>query len=173
MKAVDYWQRAGERANDRSANAEAESHLNKALELIRTLPAGVERQQREVSALTVLGRVLTAKSGYGNPEVEQVYSRARHLCDVMPGDANVFPVLLGLAIYSAVRSELDVGLELSDRLLDLAHKNDRTWLVEAHYARGITHAWRGDFEEAHQHLELASRTYRPERCRPISGRCRR
>jgi hypothetical protein len=48
----------------------------------------------------VLGRVLTAKSGYGNPEVEQVYSRARRLCEAVPEDANIFPVLLGSAIYS-------------------------------------------------------------------------
>jgi predicted ATPase len=74
--AIGYWQRAGERANDRSANDEAASHLRTALDLITRLPAGPDRQQREIAALTVLGRVLTAKSGYGNPEVEQVYSRA-------------------------------------------------------------------------------------------------
>jgi predicted ATPase len=162
--AIPHWQRAGERANDRSANAEAESHLGKALGLIRTLPAGLERQRREISALIVLGRVLTAKSGYGNPKVEQVYAEARQLCDAMPGDVNVFPVLLGLAIYSAVRAEFDLGLELSDRLLELARqRHEPTWLVEAHYARGITDAWRGDFQDARHHLELARNAYRPER----------
>jgi predicted ATPase/class 3 adenylate cyclase len=162
--AVPHWQRAGERANDRSANTEAQSHLSKALDLIRTLPAGLERQRREISALTVLGRVLTAKSGYGNPEVERVYAEARHLCDAMPEDVNVFPVLLGLAIYSAVRAEFEAGLELSDRLLELARQsNEPTWMVEAHYARGITDAWRGDFKDAHRHLELACNIYRPER----------
>jgi predicted ATPase len=88
--AVPHWQRAGERANDRSANAEAQSHLNNALDLIRTLPAGLERQRREISALTVLGRVLTAKSGYGNPEVERVYAQARRYagrCQRLSGPA--------------------------------------------------------------------------------------
>ena len=164
--AIPHWQRAGERANHRSANTEAQSHLSNALDLIRTLPAGLERQQREISVLTVLGRVLTAKSGYGNPEVERVYAQARELCDAMPEDANVFPVLLGLAIYSAVRAEFDTGLELSDRLLELARQsNEPTWMVEAHYARGITDAWRGDFTDARRHLELAWSIYRPERHR--------
>jgi class 3 adenylate cyclase/tetratricopeptide (TPR) repeat protein len=164
--AIGYWQRAGERANDRSANDEAASHLRTALDLITRLPAGPDRQQREIAALTVLGRVLTAKSGYGNPEVEQVYSRARRLCEAVPEDANIFPVLLGSAIYSAVRAELVAGLELSERLLELARqKNDPLWMVEAHYARGIMHSWRGDFKEAREHLELAARDYRPERHR--------
>ncbi|TIW72843.1 MAG: hypothetical protein E5V42_01825, partial [Mesorhizobium sp.] len=63
LQAIGYWQRAGESANDRSANDEAQSHLQKALNLIETLPAGPERQRRELAALTVLGRVLAARSG--------------------------------------------------------------------------------------------------------------
>jgi tetratricopeptide (TPR) repeat protein len=65
-----------------------------------------------------------------------------------------------------VRAELVAGLELSERLLELARqKNDPLWIVEAHYARGIMHSWRGDFKEAREHLELAARDYRPERHR--------
>lgn len=166
LQAIGYWQRAGESANHRSANDEAQNHLQKALNLIETLPAGPERQRRELAALTVLGRVLAAKSGYANPEVEQVYSRARRLCELMPEDADLFPVLLGLAIYSATRAELTSAHELSGRLLDLARQsNDPVWVVEAHYARGVGFSWRGAFREARKHLELASESYRPQRHR--------
>ncbi|RUW71071.1 MULTISPECIES: AAA family ATPase [unclassified Mesorhizobium] len=166
LQAIGYWQRAGESANHRSANDEAQSHLQKALNLIETLSAGPERQRRELAALTVLGRVLAAKSGYANPEVEQVYSRARRLCELMPEDADLFPVLLGLAIYSATRAELTSAHELSGRLLDLARQsNDPVWVVEAHYARGVGFSWRGAFREARKHLELASESYRPQRHR--------
>ena len=68
----------------------------------------------------MLGRVLTAKNGYANAKVERVYSRVRRLCEVMPEDADVFPVLLGLAIYSATGAKLTSAHELSGRLLDLA-----------------------------------------------------
>ena len=166
FEAISYWQRAGERANDRSANNEAQSHLQKALDIIETLPANVERQRREIAVLKVLGRVLTAKNGYANAEVERVYSRARHLCEEMPEEADVFSVLLGLAIHSATRTELTSAHELSGRLLDLARqRNDPVWVVEAHYARGITFSWRGDFREAREQLELAFEGYRPQQHR--------
>src|SRR6202008_2909939 len=37
-QAIPYWQRAGQRANERSAHAEAISHLTKGLEVLKTLP---------------------------------------------------------------------------------------------------------------------------------------
>ena len=36
--AVGYWQRAGQRANERSANVEAISHLTKGLDVLQALP---------------------------------------------------------------------------------------------------------------------------------------
>ena len=166
FQAINYWQRAGEIANERSANNEAQSHLQKALDIIETLPTNPERQRREIAVLKVLGRVLTAKNGYANAEVERVYSRARHLCEAMPEEADVFPVLLGLAIYSATSAKLTTAHELGGRLLDLARQtNDPVWMVEAHYARGITFSWRGDFREAREHLEVAFEAYRPEQHR--------
>jgi predicted ATPase len=44
-QAIAYWQRAGERAVQRSANAEAVGHLSAALELLKTLPDTPERSQ--------------------------------------------------------------------------------------------------------------------------------
>jgi predicted ATPase len=73
-KAIIYWQRAGERANDRSANPEARSHLTKGLDLLRTLPESPARLQSELALQTTLGRVLTAANGYGDAEVVQVYT---------------------------------------------------------------------------------------------------
>jgi predicted ATPase len=160
VQAIMSWQRAGERANDRSANAEAENHLQRALRLIESLPAGPEHHRLELQALTTLGRVLTAKSGYGSSEVEKVYSRAHRLCETVDPEATAFPVLLGLTIYSAVRADLVNGVSLSKRLLSLAEgSNNPALLVEAHYAAGITHDWRGEFREARQHLTLASQNY--------------
>ena len=42
-QAIPYWQRAGQRATQRSANVEAISHLTKGLELLKTLPDTPER----------------------------------------------------------------------------------------------------------------------------------
>jgi len=165
-QAIVFWQRAGERASDRSANTEAESHLKRALTLIDRLPAGSEHQQLELRALTVLGRVLIARSGYGSLEVERVYSRANRLCGSIAHEGATFPVLMGLAIYSAVRAELTAGLSLSQRLLNLADKIDDPALkVEAHYAAGIMHHWTGEFIRARHHLTSAVKMYRSEQHR--------
>ncbi len=42
-QAISYWQKAGQKANQRSAYAEAISHLTKGLELLKTLPDTPER----------------------------------------------------------------------------------------------------------------------------------
>src|SRR5262244_1322565 len=44
-----YWQRAGENAIQRSAHAEAISHLRHGLALLQTLPETPDRVQREVN----------------------------------------------------------------------------------------------------------------------------
>ena len=49
VQAIPYWQRAGQRAIERSANVEAISHLSKGLELLATLPDTPERTQHELT----------------------------------------------------------------------------------------------------------------------------
>ena len=48
-QAIPYWQRAGQRAIQRSANVEAIGHLTKGLELLKTLPDTPERTQQELA----------------------------------------------------------------------------------------------------------------------------
>jgi len=76
-QAVGYWQRAGQRAFERSANHEAVSHLSKGLEVLKTLPDTPERTQQELSLQTALGLPLLATKGMAALEVEHTYARAR------------------------------------------------------------------------------------------------
>ena len=48
-QAIPYWQHAGQRALERSANLEAIAHLTKGLELLKTLPDTPERAQQELA----------------------------------------------------------------------------------------------------------------------------
>jgi predicted ATPase len=75
-QAIPYWQRAGQRAIERSANVEAISHFTKGLELLATLPDTPERTQQELTLQTALGGSLMTIKGFSAPEVERVYTRA-------------------------------------------------------------------------------------------------
>ncbi|MGI9487747.1 MAG: AAA family ATPase [Geminicoccaceae bacterium] len=161
-KAIAFWYRAAERANIRSANAEAEGHIRKALAALDEL-AVVDRDRERVKLFTLLGRVLTAKNGYGHAEVAKVYEEARDLGEANEDPSLHFPALLGLSIYSAVRTELVSGIAMCERMIDLAKtKDDEVWTVEAHYAAGVTYSWRGAFKQARHHLEFAFEHYNTE-----------
>jgi len=154
-KAIAFWYRAAERANIRSANAEAEGHINKALAALEDL-ATASRDRERGRLLTLLGRVLTAKNGYGHTDVAKFYKEAWELGEAGEDPGSLFPALLGLSIYSAVRTELVSGIAMCEQLIDLANvRSDEVWTVEAHYAAGVTYSWRGAFNQARHHLEFA------------------
>ena len=57
-QAIPYWQRAGQRAIERSANLEAISHLTTGMELLTTLPETPERTQQALTLQIALGAAL-------------------------------------------------------------------------------------------------------------------
>src|SRR6185503_4339568 len=79
-QAIPYWQQAGQKAAQRSANAEAIAHLTKGLELLKTLPDTPERTQQELALQLTLGVPLVVTKGWAAPEVEKVLTRTRELC---------------------------------------------------------------------------------------------
>ena len=80
-----YWQRAGQRALERSAYVEGISHLSMGLQLLKALPETTARLEQERTMQLALGRALLATKGYAAPEVGTAYT----------------PVLFGLKISVA------------------------------------------------------------------------
>ena len=66
-QAIPYWQRAGQRAIERSANLEAISHLTKGLEVLTTLPDTPERAQQELDAADHPGPGVDGHQGLCGP----------------------------------------------------------------------------------------------------------
>src|SRR5262249_2405946 len=64
-QAIPYWQKAGERAVDRSAYVEAINHLSTGLELLKTLPETVEHLHQELNLQTPLGLAFMATKSTG------------------------------------------------------------------------------------------------------------
>ena len=68
-QALPYWQRAGERAIQRSAHAEAIAYLRQGLDLLRLLPDTPEHSQQELILQSTLGPALISTRGYAAPHV--------------------------------------------------------------------------------------------------------
>jgi predicted ATPase len=124
-QAIPYWQRAGQRAIQRSANVEATNHLTKGLEVLKALPYTLELTREELELQTALGLSLIAIKGYGAPEVEEAYIRARQLCQQVGENPPLFPVLRGLWNCYLVRAELQTARDLGKELLSLAKRHSR------------------------------------------------
>ncbi|HEY2511370.1 MAG TPA: AAA family ATPase [Polyangiaceae bacterium] len=161
MQAVEFLMRAGQKALERSANVEAIAHLTRALDLVAALPETPERASVEAAVRTILGVPLMMTKGYGAPEVEQAFARARELKKT-GGARELLPVLWGLWIFYHVRAKYRTALELTDQLLDIADRgHDSDARLCAHLARGCTSVLLGEFEGAKDHLERAIALYDP------------
>jgi predicted ATPase len=153
-QAIPYWQQAGQRAIERSANLEAIGHLTKGLEVLTTLPDTPDRTRQELDVQTALGLALRVIKGWSAPEAEQAYIRARELCQQAGDTSQLFPVLFGLWTSSVVRPELQTARALGEQLLRLGqHASDPTLLTQAHLVLGFTLLFMGEFAPARAHLE--------------------
>jgi predicted ATPase/class 3 adenylate cyclase len=166
VPALPYWQRAGERALQRSANLEAISHLTKGLEVLRTLAETPERAQQELVMQITLGPALIAAKGYAAPDVADAYTRARELCRQVGETPQLFPALWGLWVFAFSRAELLTARELGEQLFRLAQRlRAPALLMEAHQALGQTLFFLGELTAAQAHAEQGVSLYDPRQHR--------
>jgi class 3 adenylate cyclase/predicted ATPase len=133
--AVNYWQKAGQRASEHSANLEAIAHLTKGLDLVKSLPETPERDRQELDLLITLGPALMSTKGNAALEVEQAYLRARELCQQMEEPSQLFAATWGLWFFYEQSAQFETAQRLADELLALAERqSDPALLLQAHHA---------------------------------------
>jgi Putative restriction endonuclease len=139
-QAIAYWQRAGQRALERSANVEAIAHLMKGFALLKTLPDTPERAGQELSSNALWAcRCWRAIKGFAAPDVEQTYARARALCQQVGDTQQILPVLFGRWGFYEVRGDLQTARELAEELLTLVQRqHDAALLLQGHRASHST-----------------------------------
>jgi TOMM system kinase/cyclase fusion protein len=165
-QALPYWQQAGQRAIEHSANLEAIGHLTTGLDVLKPLPDTPERTQHELTLHVALGVALRATKGLGAPEVGQIYARARELCQQVEETPQLFPVLRGLWEFYELQGELQTARELGEQLLTLAQRvQEEELLLVAHNVLGDTLVWLGEFAVARAHLEQGIALYNPQQYR--------
>jgi DNA-binding winged helix-turn-helix (wHTH) protein/predicted ATPase len=159
-----YLQQAAENARRSGAFTEAQMHFQRALALLESQIPSRERTEREVMLRIGLGGALMATRGWGAPEAEETYSRARALCHELGDTPRLFPALWGLWLFYWGRGPMSTAHELAHDLLGLAHRHgDDALLLQAHHAAWATAFSRGDLEATCFHAEEGIRLYRPDR----------
>ncbi|MBI3798654.1 MAG: AAA family ATPase [Deltaproteobacteria bacterium] len=170
QKAIEYLQKAGQQAAQRSANAEAIAHLTTALQVLKTLPDTSERAQKELTLQVTLGPSVIATKGWAAPEAKMVYSRAQELCQQAGDTSQLFAILWGLWLFHIAQADFEPTRELGEQLLALAQsKNDSGLLVEAHYVQAAIHFWfSGEMVATREHAEQGISLYDPQQHRSLA-----
>jgi hypothetical protein len=159
-QAVPFWQQAGQRALERSANAEAVNHLNRGLEILMNQPDTLERRRRELALQLALGGPLIATKGYTATEVARSTTRVRELVDQVGDQEQRFPVLYRQWVYHQVRAEYRTAQTLGEEYLRHAEREgDPALVLQGHRIIGLTQFSLGEFPTACVHLEQTLALY--------------
>src|SRR5277367_1302725 len=163
-EAIAYYQRAGEQAQARSAHGEAIAQFRKAIVLLATQPEGARRDTHEVALQLLLGGSLIADRGFGHPEVETPYARARTLCEAR-GDAGRLGIAqLGLAYFHYNHGDVERGRALAAEVLASAEaQGSEELLAIAHQNIAEPEYYQGKFASSLTHCECAFALYNPAR----------
>ena len=160
-KAIRYLHKAGQQAALRYANPEAISFFGDALALLKTLPVTPERTQQELDLQIALGNLLMAAQGYGAPEVERTYGRARELCGQVEATPQLMPVLYGLWAYYTIRAEFSTARQIAEETLRLAQHQQGPNVFVAHRMLGSLSYYMGEIVSARSHIEERLALYDP------------
>ena len=153
----------------RSAMVEAAAQLTQALGILAGVPAGPDRDQKELDLQIALGAALIATKGWAATEVEKAYARARELCTEESQFPQLLAALSGLFQHHLHWSSKLVALEIAGELLHLAERRQDV------AAQGVGHRclaagllFNGQLLPAMMHCERALALYDPaHRASPV------
>ena len=166
--AIEYRCRAGELAIARSTLVEAIAQLRLGLELVRSLPDGLERWQHELGLQVTLGRALNIAKGHASPEAGAAYARAGELGRKTGDMARLFSALWGQYSFHLNRAELHLAHKDAKELLRLAQsQHDVAAEITGHRIVGAASASLGRSVAACTHLEQALSLYDPQKHRSL------
>jgi class 3 adenylate cyclase len=163
-KAFDYLARAGQRALQLSACAEAITNLSRAIELLQRLPRTTRQLQQELPLQLTIGSAYIALKGWGSPEAEKAYARARELGEQVGDAPELFPALFGMwGIYNA-RGNIRTSYPIAQQLMRSAQQaNDEALVMYANIAMGNAAFDKAELTLAQKHMEQALALYNRER----------
>ena len=162
-RAINYLQKAGQRANESSANVEAIGHLKLALELLKSLREDPEHKRKALELHVKLAQAMIAGRGYAAPETREVLLQAKALTDDNTEVSKKFSILYGIWASYYVAGEVPMQQRAAGEFLAEAERHDETASIcLSHRTLGTTYVQMGEFSAGRQHLECARKLYDPE-----------
>lgn len=135
VQAIHYYRQAAAADRRMYANHEAVQQLEKALQLLGTLPGTPEQIQQELEVQTELATILMDTTGWTSLATEQAYTRALALSAQVEKSAQLFPILWGLHEVYLFQAKYDQTRTLANQCFDLAEQlQDPDLLLQAHHA---------------------------------------
>jgi len=155
QRAVTYYARAAELAARVFAHAEAIRLHKEALSVVHGLPAGTERDSRELEILEAVAAPLNARYGYASPELERTLERSIELAQSLGRREALLTGLVALNTCQFVQGRTAKAEETAARALALAEPGSQLQ-GHANFSFGGTALSLGRPAEALQHLDLVA-----------------
>jgi hypothetical protein len=170
-RALEYWQRAGERALRNAAYQEAIAHLEKALAALERLTESPALRLLRLRLRIAQGQALIHAKGYAAPETTAAFSRARDLAAGVEDVTECLPAHYGLWAGSWVRGELAQARESAAAFVNgTANKPSTAEAGVGQRLLGSTSWLEGDYLAARAHLEKSLSIYDRERDHDLAFR---
>jgi class 3 adenylate cyclase/tetratricopeptide (TPR) repeat protein len=176
--AIEWWGKAGQRSQERSALVEAAEQITRALNLIAALSSSPALRREEIKLQVALIAPLIHVKGYAAPETKAAAERARLLIEQAdalgehPEDPLLlFSVLYGFWVASHVSFDGERMVNLAEQFLSLAEKQGQAVpLMIGRRLMAVSMLSTGRIAEARVYFDQALALYDPAGHRPLAIR---
>ena len=170
-RAIDYYQKAAERATGRFALAEMVNHLRNGLRQVTCLPESPERNRRELALQLTLGQALIDFEGGHSEPVRETFERARELCFALDEMKLLPRVYDGLvANYHYIRANPEKISQYTDEIIGVHRRTgDPRALLVITRVGCLANFLLGRFAVARQHMQSLLDMYDAGRDGPLAG----
>ena len=155
-RAVAYYQRAADVAAGMFAHAEAIRLHERALSIIATLPAGRDRDSRELAVLQAMAAPLNARHGYSSPDLQRALERTIALAESLGRTDATVAGMVALWATQFVQGRTADSYRTATRALNLADPESELG-GQAHFAVGGSAVSLGMPAVGLDHLALAAK----------------
>jgi tRNA A-37 threonylcarbamoyl transferase component Bud32/tetratricopeptide (TPR) repeat protein len=159
---AQYFYIAAARSAELFAFREALSLSERGLKAVNALPEGPARKQQELVLQMMKGIALRSTSGWATHQIEQVFTKARQLCQDMADPPELIPVLWATTLFLLIRGNLVECRDRGDELMRQAERSGgRSYIMAANHLAGVVREFIGDMVESSRLLERCRELHDP------------